>query len=42
MTSNADNLVFKHLPEAANQNYWYGQVIVQNRKWWALNETLVR
>lgn len=41
MTSNADNLVFKHLPEAANQNFWHGQVIVQNRKWWALNTTLV-
>jgi hypothetical protein len=41
MTSNADNLVFKHLPEAANQNYWYGQVVGLNRKWWALSETLV-
>lgn len=41
MTSNADNLVFKHLPEAANQSYWYNQVFVLNRKWWALSETLV-
>ncbi|MGB8193336.1 MAG: SusD/RagB family nutrient-binding outer membrane lipoprotein [Chitinophagaceae bacterium] len=41
MTSNTDNLVFKHLPEAANQNYWYGQVVGLNRKWWALSETLV-
>jgi hypothetical protein len=39
MTSNADNLIFKHLPD--NQNYWYGQVFGQNRKWWALSETLV-
>jgi hypothetical protein len=39
MTSNADNLVFRHLPE--NQNYWYGQIFGQNRKWWALSETLV-
>lgn len=41
MTSNADNLVFKHLPEAANQSYWYAQVFGLNRKWWALSETLV-
>jgi hypothetical protein len=41
MAANTDNLVFKHLPEAANQNYWYGQVVGLNRKWWALSETLV-
>ncbi|MGV3538358.1 MAG: SusD/RagB family nutrient-binding outer membrane lipoprotein [Rufibacter sp.] len=41
MTSNADNLVFKHLKDANNQNYWYGQVVAQNREWWALTETLV-
>ncbi|WP_210488405.1 SusD/RagB family nutrient-binding outer membrane lipoprotein [Rufibacter aurantiacus] len=41
MTSNNDNLVFKHLPDANNQNYWYGQVFTQNRKWWALSNTLV-
>ena len=41
MTANADNLVFKHLPEAANQNYWYGQVFGLNRTWWALSKTLV-
>jgi hypothetical protein len=41
MTSNADNFLFKHLAEAANQNYWYDQVVRQNRKWWALSETLV-
>lgn len=41
MTSNADNLVFKHLADANNQNYWYGQVVNQNREWWALTETLV-
>jgi hypothetical protein len=39
--SNADNLVFKHLADANNQNYWYGQIVSQNRKWWALTETLV-
>lgn len=41
MTSNADNLVFKHLPDASNQNYWYGQVFGMNRSWWALSKTLV-
>jgi hypothetical protein len=41
MTANADNLVFKHLKDANNQNYWYGQVVTQNREWWALTKTLV-
>ncbi|WP_266205988.1 SusD/RagB family nutrient-binding outer membrane lipoprotein [Pontibacter kalidii] len=41
MTSNADNLVFKHLKDANNQNYWYSQRVIQNREWWALTETLV-
>src|SRR5690606_2137727 len=41
MTANSDNLVFKHLSNAQNQNYWYGQIEVQNREWWALTETLV-
>lgn len=41
MTSNADNLTFKHLADANNQSYWYGQVVNQNREWWALSETLV-
>ncbi|HEX2533843.1 MAG TPA: SusD/RagB family nutrient-binding outer membrane lipoprotein [Chitinophagaceae bacterium] len=41
MENNSDNFVFQHLPEAANQNYWYGQVFGLNRKWWALSETLV-
>jgi len=40
MTSNADNLVFKHLADANNQNYWYGEVS-RGREWWALSETLV-
>lgn len=39
--SNDDNLIFRHLPEAAQQNYWYGQIVNQNRDWWALSETLV-
>lgn len=41
MTANTDNLIFKHLADANNQNYWYGQVVGQNREWWALTETLV-
>lgn len=41
MTSNADNLVFKHLTDANNWNYWYDQVEDRNREWWALTETLV-
>jgi len=40
MTSNADNFVFKHLADANNQNYWYGEVS-RGREWWALTETLV-
>lgn len=40
-TSNADNLVFKHLADANNQSYWYGQVVNRNREWWALTENLV-
>ncbi|RPE09120.1 SusD/RagB family nutrient-binding outer membrane lipoprotein [Chitinophaga lutea] len=41
MTSNADNLVFKHLAEQANESYWYDQVTDQNRKWWAISLTLM-
>src|SRR5215204_1898769 len=41
MTSNSDNLVYKHLSEANNQNYWYGQIINLKREWWALTKTLV-
>lgn len=40
-TSNEDNLVFHHLEDANNQSYWYGQVVNQNREWWALTENLV-
>jgi hypothetical protein len=40
MTSNADNFVFRHLADANNQNYWYGEVS-RGREWWALTETLV-
>lgn len=40
-TSNDDNLVFEHLADANNQNYWYSQVVERNREWWALSENLV-
>ena len=41
MTSNSDNFVFKHLPDANNQSYWYGQVVGSNREWWAVSELLL-
>lgn len=41
MTSNADNMVFKHLANTDAQNYWYDQITNQNRKWWALSKPLV-
>jgi hypothetical protein len=41
MTSNADNFVFKHLSDANNQNYWYNEVVIRGREWWAMSETLV-
>lgn len=41
MESNDDNLVFLHVADANNQNYWYGQIVIQNREWWALTENLV-
>ncbi|AKQ47768.1 hypothetical protein TH63_15785 [Rufibacter radiotolerans] len=40
MASNADSFVFKHLLDANNQNYWYGEVS-RGREWWALSKTLV-
>lgn len=41
MTSNSDNLMFKHLADASMQNYWYGQWVVSRRDWWALTKSLV-
>lgn len=41
MTSNGDNLVFRHLANAQNESYWWDQIRDQNRKWWALSKTLV-
>lgn len=41
LSSNDDNLVFKHLADANNQNYWYGQIDLQGREWWAISSTLM-
>lgn len=41
LESNDDNLVFRHLANANNQNYWYGQINVQEREWWAISSTLM-
>lgn len=41
MESNNDNLVFLHVADANNQNYWYGEIVARNREWWALTENLV-
>ncbi|HEY6504348.1 MAG TPA: SusD/RagB family nutrient-binding outer membrane lipoprotein [Chitinophagaceae bacterium] len=41
MTANADNFVFKHLLDANNQSYWYNEVKVRNREWWAVSELLM-
>lgn len=41
MESNGDSLIFQHLADANNQNYWYDQVIDRNREWWALTVNLV-
>lgn len=41
MESNDDNLVYQHLDDQSNENYWYNQVERNSREWWALTETLV-
>ncbi|MGN8226189.1 SusD/RagB family nutrient-binding outer membrane lipoprotein [Gracilimonas sp. BCB1] len=41
-TSNEDNFLFRHLADANNQNYWYGQIVDPPiREWWALTVSLV-
>ena len=40
-SSNNDNFVFKHLADANNQNYWYSQIDLQGREWWAISSTLM-
>lgn len=41
MQAHADGFIFQHLADANNQNYWYGQIGVAGREWWALTESLV-
>ncbi|PZX51947.1 SusD/RagB family nutrient-binding outer membrane lipoprotein [Algoriphagus chordae] len=41
LDSNSGNLVFKHLADANNQNYWFGQIDLQGREWWAISATLM-
>jgi hypothetical protein len=41
MTSNSDNVVYKHLADANNENYWYNVFTVLNRRWYAVSEPLV-
>lgn len=41
MTSNDDNLVFRHLANANNENYWYNQIVRQDREWWALSRRFI-
>jgi hypothetical protein len=40
-TDNSQNAVYLHLAEAANQNYWYYVVNVQNRPWYWASKTIV-
>ncbi|SFT38611.1 Starch-binding associating with outer membrane [Algoriphagus locisalis] len=40
LASNSDNLVFRHLNDANNQNYWFSQ-LNQGREWWAISSTLM-
>ncbi|MCW3467855.1 SusD/RagB family nutrient-binding outer membrane lipoprotein [Chitinophaga nivalis] len=40
-TSNADNVIFRHLSETAYQNYWYYVYTVQGRRWYCISKPLV-
>jgi hypothetical protein len=41
MTANADNLVYVHLSDPNNWNYWYNVFSVLNREWYAVSKPLV-
>ncbi|WP_339868180.1 SusD/RagB family nutrient-binding outer membrane lipoprotein [uncultured Algoriphagus sp.] len=41
LTSNAGSFIFKHLEDANNQNYWYSQINLSGREWWAISATLM-
>jgi hypothetical protein len=41
LVSNSDNLVYKHLSDENNWNYWYDQIEIESHEWWALTKGLV-
>lgn len=41
MASNDDNLVYQHLSDENNWNYWYDVFEDQNREWYAVSEPLI-
>jgi hypothetical protein len=41
MTSNDDNMVYRHLSDPNNWNYWYNVFNVQKREWYAVSKTLM-
>jgi hypothetical protein len=40
-TSNADNFIYRHIAEAANENYWYSVFITLSRRWYCVSKPLV-
>lgn len=40
-TANTDNVVYKHIAEAANENYWYNVFSVLNRRWYCISQPMV-
>lgn len=40
-TSNADNFVYKHIAEAANENYWYSVFVTLARRWYCISKPMV-
>jgi hypothetical protein len=40
-TGNADNFVYKHLLETANENYWFNVFTTQARRWYAISKPMV-
>jgi hypothetical protein len=41
MTSNDDNLVFRHRNEESSWNFWFDEIENKGRYWWALSKLLV-
>ncbi|HEX6983231.1 MAG TPA: SusD/RagB family nutrient-binding outer membrane lipoprotein [Balneolaceae bacterium] len=42
MESNEDNFVFQHFANANNQNFWYGRIIEDGVRWWAVSEGMMQ